>query len=187
MTGGDRRTASEREADRQAELGRQEQAGQVENLGQAAGPAEQQDQPPAPGSDETAGRPEARDDRTPEQRAGAHTEAAREAARAMPTTPPAASTPEPVEVRKTTITTLGEVQHETRPGFDAGGTPVIPNSPPINRLREIGDYPRSHDDAVFLQRYRDGEIDEYGRAREDKSEEDESDDKVADKGDGERS
>lgn len=141
MTAKSRQTETEREADRQAGLAR-------------AGKA-----------DETAGRPEARDDRTAEQRAGSNTEAAQEAASAPPSTPPAAANPEPVRVRETTITTLGEVMHETRPGFDAGGTPVIPNGPPRNRLAEIGDYPRSYEDAVFLERHRAGEVDEYGRQR----------------------
>jgi hypothetical protein len=125
--------------------------------------------PKPPQGQETQGRPQERDDRTPEQRAGSDTEAAEDAAQAQPTTPPAARTPEPVEVRQTTMTTLGEVMNETRPGFDAGGTPVVPNSPPRNRIAEIGDYPRTYEEAVLLERHRRGEVDEYGRTKGDEN------------------
>lgn len=119
--------------------------------------------PSPPQGQEAQGRPEARDDRTPEQRAGAHTDAAKEAAEAQPSTPPANTPPEKVDVLQRTITTLGEVTHETRPGFDAGGTPVIPNAPLRNQIRAIGDFPRTYDEAVLIKRYKAGEIDEFGR------------------------
>lgn len=136
--------------------------------------------PRATQGQETEDRPKERDDRTPEQRAGSHTEAAQDAASAPPTTPPAARNPEPVEVRQTTMTTLGEITNETRPGFDAGGTPVIPNAPLRDRIAEIGDYPRSYDEAVLLARYRSGEVDEYGRERQQDDEGDEPSDERED-------
>lgn len=128
-------------------------------------PASTSSEPPASTSSDASTSTEPGGVRVSPQVRGDHTGTAEDVDPAP--SAPTPTGPEPVEVRQTTITTLGEVQNETRPGFDAGGTPVIPNSPPRSRIAEIGDYPRTYEEAVLLQRYRDGEVDELGREVED--------------------